>query len=652
MFLERLELQDFRAYRSASVSLTPHGLVLIAGANNSGKSALLSALDVVAGSKQPDAVQHAAATEPARVLARFTLSKEERAQLLASVSDATVLESDALSWLEWDFVQVGGGGLVPLELHTAWPGHSHVPLARISASDGQLWVSNAVLALQGAPNEGPELTGRGGIGIQAIEGALAANVTQLAPVPRFLADWRERYYHFEPLRPGTNRTMGLATPAKLLPTGANLPGVLLHLQTNRFSVWERIRALIAQIVTDVGRLDTPTNESNQMEVAFADPNLLLQGDEPTYRHNIKDLGTGVEQLLMAIVVGVTQPAPSVVVVEEPETNLHAGAQRALLALLREWATNRLFIVSTHSSVFLDRIPGDTDLFLVRRAKGVSSVQSVEDDPVEALTELGIRFSDLLSAEQLLLVEGPSDRNVLAQWFPDRMRNPRVAVVEAQGGDDARLVDRFDAWMRALDQLGRPVLFLRDRDELPQRLLDRLEASPGVHVLHRRELENYLLDPAAITKVLSDRDPPIRVQPERMSTVLREAADELRQVVVMKRVAWELEPIYLVDHRLRDQLAQQRVTLEQFQVAVVGRLPTADELHRKIADLWAESEAAVNAAWEKRWLELAPGYDVLSRVWTALGGAYHKQVDGPAIAAAMNEPPQELKHLLDHFLDEQ
>jgi len=212
MLLESLKLQDFRAYRSASVSVPSHGLLLVAGANNSGKSALLSALDVVAGTKQPAAVQHAAASEPARVLARFALSEEERSQLLASVSDPTVRESDALTWLEWHFIQVGAA-LVPLELHTVWPGHEDLPLARITASDGQLWVSNAALALQGMPDQASELTGRGGVGIQAIEGTLAANVPQLALVPNFLADWRQRYYHFEPLRPGmSSRTQSLSTP--------------------------------------------------------------------------------------------------------------------------------------------------------------------------------------------------------------------------------------------------------------------------------------------------------------------------------------------------------------------------------------------------------------------------------------------------------
>jgi len=309
------------------------------------------------------------------------------------------------------------------------------------------------------------------------------------------------------------------------------------------------------------------------------------------------------------------------------------------------------VAATHSSVFLDRTPGDTTLYLVRRAKGASSVEPIEDNPAEALSELGIRFSDLLGAERLLLVEGPSDRKVLAQWFPDRMLDPRVAVVEAQGGDDALLVDRFDAWMKALDQLGRPVLFLRDRDELPKRLLNRLKESSLVHVLQRRELENYLLDPVAIAKVLSEREPPIVVQPDRVLAALREAAEELRPIVVLKRVAWELEPIRLVDHRRRDQLAREDATLEQFQAGVLERLPAPDEFRSKIADQWAEAEAAVNDVWEERSLELAPGDDVLKRAWVALGTAYDKQVDGPAIAAAMSEPPQELKQLVEDFLNE-
>jgi recombinational DNA repair ATPase RecF len=69
--LESLRLQDFRAYRNAAMTVPPHGLVLVAGANNSGKSALLSALDVIASVRYPTMARHAAGTQPARVLAEF-----------------------------------------------------------------------------------------------------------------------------------------------------------------------------------------------------------------------------------------------------------------------------------------------------------------------------------------------------------------------------------------------------------------------------------------------------------------------------------------------------------------------------------------------------------------------------------------------------
>jgi predicted ATPase len=159
-----------------------------------------------------------------------------------------------------------------------------------------------------------------------------------------------------------------STPA-LDPTGSNLPAVLINLQHNRPKAWDKVRELIETIVPDVGLLETRT-EAEQVEVVFTDPTV------PGYRPNLKNLGTGVEQLLLTIVVGVTQPAPSIVVIEEPETNLHPGAQRALLAQLREWASNRLFVLSTHSPVFLDRAPTASTVFLKKLAPSDDRIGAV------------------------------------------------------------------------------------------------------------------------------------------------------------------------------------------------------------------------------------------------------------------------------------
>ena len=56
--------------------------------------------------------------------------------------------------------------------------------------------------------------------------------------------------------------------------------------------------------------------------------------------NLKDLGTGVEQLLMTLVVGLMEAPPFTLIVEEPETNLHPAGQRALLGHFQRWAEDR------------------------------------------------------------------------------------------------------------------------------------------------------------------------------------------------------------------------------------------------------------------------------------------------------------------------
>jgi len=49
MRVRELQLENFRAFRKAEMRLPGTGLVLVAGPNNVGKTALLSALDALAG---------------------------------------------------------------------------------------------------------------------------------------------------------------------------------------------------------------------------------------------------------------------------------------------------------------------------------------------------------------------------------------------------------------------------------------------------------------------------------------------------------------------------------------------------------------------------------------------------------------------------
>ena len=648
MYLRNLELSEFRAFRTAILDLPMAGVVAVAGANNTGKSALLSALDVVAGNYgvAGSLTRHAAATSPARLQARFELTAEERERLLERVEDHQIRRSDAMSWLDWHFVQVHEGALPVTELHGAWPGGS-APLMWTRPTDAggtALYIGRVARVLEGRPEEGlpAEETVLSSDGsLPSIEG-LFGYAPGIGPAGEFLQAWRARYYHFGPLRSGTARRYALTSPNPLDPSGTNLPGVLHQLLTNDFEQWTRIRHLMEQIIPDVGRLEI-RSEGSTVWVAFSDPNVT--GFEP----NLKDLGTGVEQLLMTIVMGVTRSGPSVVVMEEPETNLHAGAQRALLGLLHEWATDRLFVTSTHSQVLLDRAPTAGRLLLVQRDRAASTVMPLIREPSEALAALGVRLSDVLSADRVLLVEGAPDREVLQAWFPDLLRDSRVEIIEASGGDPARFAYLLESWMQAADRLpGRQVLYVRDRDELSKELLGKLDASETVHVLQRRELENYLFDPDAIAQVLAARGRP--VDPAEISTTLRQAADELQTLVILKRVAWEQASIRLVDRTLIKQIVSEGPDyLTQLQAAVAERLPD-DDLRDQIAERWAAVEAQITADWAVRWQELAPGEEVLGALWRKyMAAGYSKKADGLAIARAMTAPPYELKVSLTRFL---
>lgn len=183
------------------------------------------------------------------------------------------------------------------------------------------------------------------------------------------------------------------------------------------------------------------------------------------------------------------------------------------------------------------------------------------------------------------------------------------------------------------------------------MLRRLDKSTAVHVLSRRELENYLLDPGAITDVIgavrSDSQSP---GSQAIAEAMTSAAEALRGKIVINRVARRVAPKQLLmDHKLRQALAAEGVDQTTFTDVVVERLMTADELGAQIAAAWSEAEADVAEHVGEALLAIAPGEEVLEALFREFAGiGYDKRVHAAAIAAAMNRP-LELVHLLDDFM---
>jgi hypothetical protein len=108
--------------------------------------------------------------------------------------------------------------------------------------------------------------------------------------------------------------------------------------------------------------------------------------------------------------------------EELENNLHPALQRNLFAFLEAFAVNNdcHIFLTTHSNVAID-IFGNSEhsqiLHVVRSEDGVAgNIYAGDAEGHGVLDDLGVRASDLLQANGLIWVEGPSDRVFLKKWI--------------------------------------------------------------------------------------------------------------------------------------------------------------------------------------------------------------------------------------------
>ena len=184
--------------------------------------------------------------------------------------------------------------------------------------------------------------------------------------------------------------------------GSNAASVLREIQRQSKGDWERIRELLDRVVP--GTLGVrPKKHGNKLTLEFTQD----WGKSEPVKFEAFSMSDGTLRVLGLLTAIFQRPAPSLLVIEEPEATMHPGALGSILDVLRHAARFMQVVVTTHSPEILDaKWIEDRHLRIASWNKGATRISPVSDAAQTALSEHLMGAGELLRSNALTPNEPP------------------------------------------------------------------------------------------------------------------------------------------------------------------------------------------------------------------------------------------------------
>jgi hypothetical protein len=364
-----------------------------------------------------------------------------------------------------------------------------------------------------------------------------------------VSEFRSRLYFFKAQRPIPSRCPdgGLQT---LLPDATNLAEVLSNLSADR-STQRKFDDLVRLVLPQIYEVTTHKVKNN-----LGLQEIIVYETESSAPIQLEHCGSGVAQVLAMLYVLATAKGTEsmIIIIDEPQSFLHPGAVRRLMAVFREHDQHQ-YIISTHDPNVIAAAQPST-ISLVTKERGKPSVITPIDvrqtqELRYCLNQVGASLSDVFGADFVLWVEGPTE----SECYPliiDKLTDlgPGVVVVpvthtdELSGRDTERLIKMYERLSSGVGVRPEATGFLLDREcrsgAVMKDLISRTQRRLGF--LEYRMYENYLVDADAITAALKEFDA------DSQSNLTAEEINDYLKTLIQDESLYCAEHRSLADHK--------------------------------------------------------------------------------------------------------
>lgn len=255
------------------------------------------------------------------------------------------------------------------------------------------------------------------------------------------------------------------------------------------------------------------------------------------------MGHGLQMWLQTMWFLSRVKSDSTVILDEPDVYMHADLQRKLIRLLRH--RYKQVLLATHSIEIISEVDPEYILVVDKSSKksnyttSVPAVQSIVNS-IGSMQNIGL--ARLWSSKKMLLVEG-KDVTILKK-IQDSIYGencepfdliPRSSI---GGWSGWSLVKGADFILKNGLKQDINVYCILDSDyylenEIIQRKKEASDIGINLHVWNKKEIENYLLSPTAIQRILELKGvTSLQCSSDMINEKLDELAEELKEEVIL------------------------------------------------------------------------------------------------------------------------